>query len=476
MRRPGKNIREIDRKVVDLAGREGLANEKESATLSATAGREKIDVAGSILGELVKVKEENGQKLFDESQAIYSQNRNILIIAVLAAVLSGLGLGIFISRIISKPITECVKVSNLLAQGHLDIQIDATSKDETGQLLTSMQNMVENLRRIIGDVRMAADNVAAGSEELSATAGQLSQGSTEQAASAEEVSASMEEMGSNIKQNADNALQTEKIAIKSAEDAKDGGKSVSETVTAMKEIAGKISIIEEIARQTNLLALNAAIEAARAGEHGKGFAVVASEVRKLAERSQTAAAEISNLSVSSVDVAEKAGAMLERIVPDIQKTADLVQEISSASNEQATGADQINKALQQLDQVIQQNASASEEVAATSEELQSQAAQLQSSIAFFKIGNGGDVMAATGAGQNRARGGNALLHATGAPNIHMGHLTSGAIHKQLEGARPAGGGIPALRGKEDTAKVKGVALSLGKDAKGDGADEEFERY
>jgi len=195
----------------------------------------------------------------------------------------------------------------------------------------------------------------------------------------------MEEMSSNIKQNADNALQTERIAVKSAEDAKAGGKAVEETVQAMKEIADKISIIEEIARQTNMLALNAAIEAARAGEHGKGFAVVASEVRKLAERSQNAAAEISDLSASSVQVAERAGELLSKMVPDIQRTAELVQEISAASKEQDTGAEQINKAIQQLDQVIQQNASVSEEMASTAEELASQAEQLQVDISYFRL-------------------------------------------------------------------------------------------
>ena len=199
----------------------------------------------------------------------------------------------------------------------------------------------------------------------------------------------MEEMVSNIKQNADNAQQTEKIALKAAQDAREGGKAVTETVSAMKEIANKISIIEEIARQTNLLALNAAIEAARAGEHGKGFAVVATEVRKLAERSQTAAGEINKLSASSVEVAEKAGEMLTRIVPDIQKTAELVSEINAASNEQNSGAEQINKAIQQLDKVIQQNASATEQMASTSEELSTQAEQLQETIGFLRIGDNG---------------------------------------------------------------------------------------
>jgi methyl-accepting chemotaxis protein len=199
----------------------------------------------------------------------------------------------------------------------------------------------------------------------------------------------MEQMVSNIRQNMDNAMQTMKISQKAADDATQSGIAVSEAVVAMKEIAGKISIIEEIARQTNLLALNAAIEAARAGEHGKGFAVVAAEVRKLAERSQDAAGEISQLSSSSMDVAERAGEMLGKLVPDIQKTAELIQEISASGSEQNAGAEQVNKAIQQLDMVIQQNAGASEELASTSEELASQAQQLQGTIKFFKVGDNG---------------------------------------------------------------------------------------
>jgi methyl-accepting chemotaxis protein len=272
-----------------------------------------------------------------------------------------------------------------LSQGDIPAQITDDYKGDYNEIKSSINTMIVNLTKFANDVRTAADNVASGSQQLSAGAEQMSQGTTEQAASAEEASSSVEEMNATIRQNADNALQTEKMAQKSSTDAAESGKAVSETVSAMKDIAKKISIIEEIARQTNLLALNAAIEAARAGEHGKGFAVVASEVRKLAERSQEAAGEISQLSTSSVEVAEKAGEMLTRLVPDIQKTAGLVQEISAASKEQTTGADQINTAIQQLNQVIQQNAGSAEEMASTAEELSAQAEQLQETVSFFKI-------------------------------------------------------------------------------------------
>jgi methyl-accepting chemotaxis protein len=278
-----------------------------------------------------------------------------------------------------------------IARGNLTVRIQERSDQD--KLMQALASMVEGLTRTMLDIKNVAGEVSSGSQALSTGAAELSQGASTQAASAEEASSSMEQMVSNIKQNADNAQQTEKIAVKSAEDAKEGGRSVVEAVNAMKEIASKISIIEEIARQTNMLALNAAIEAARAGEHGKGFAVVAAEVRKLAERSQKAAGEINQLSASSVKVAEKAGEMLERLVPDIQKTAELVKEISAASNEQNTGADQINTALQQLEKIIQQNASASEEMASTSEELSSQAEQLINTINFFQIAESGKAAA-----------------------------------------------------------------------------------
>ena len=288
---------------------------------------------------------------------------------------------------LERQVAMLVEKLEALSTGDLTVEFAAERQDEIAVIINSLNSFIGNLREVAESVKLASDNVASASHEMSSSCEEMSQGATEQAAAAEEASASMEQMAANIKQNADNALQTEKIANKSAEDAREGGQAVEKTVVAMKEIAEKISIIEEIARQTDLLALNAAIEAARAGEHGRGFAVVASEVRKLAERSQTAAGEISKLSSSSVEVAEVAGSMLSKLVPDIQKTAELVQEISAASNEQNTGGEQINKAIQQLDQVIQQNASATEELSSTAEELSGQAEQLQNTIAFFNTGS-----------------------------------------------------------------------------------------
>ena len=353
-----------------------------------TIDKEVDQVAHKIIGMLGKVEEKSKQLT---AQAVVSSTETALeteieiIIGIILGFIISILLGVLITRSVTIPLKVSVETSNRLANGDLSVKIDVDREDETGQLLKAMQKMIEQFSQVIGSVRLASENVAAGSQELSSTAQQLSQGATEQASSVEETSASMEEMGSNIQQNADNSQQTEKISLKASKDAQESGEAVSEAVSAMKEIATKISIIEEIARQTNLLALNAAIEAARAGEHGKGFAVVAAEVRKLAERSQNAAGEISELSSTSVEVAEKAGEMLTKLVPDIQKTSELVQEISASSTEQNSGAAQISRAVQQLDSVIQQNASATEEMASTSEELSSQAQQLQETIAFFKV-------------------------------------------------------------------------------------------
>ncbi len=326
----------------------------------------------------------SGIYIDDVAAEVSALTTRIMLFILGAAVITFL-IGFIIAKYISGIIVSMNSAAKKVASGDLTERLSVDQKDELGQLATAINNMLEKISEVIEGVTTAAGNVAAGAEQMSSSSEQISQGASEQAAAAEEASSSMEQMTANIKQNADNAQQTEKIALKSANDAQVGGEAVSQTVNAMKEIAGKITIIEEIARQTNLLALNAAIEAARAGEHGKGFAVVASEVRKLAERSQTAAAEIGTLSSSSVEVAERAGDLLTQIVPDIQKTSELVQEITASSNEQNSGAEQINNAIQQLNQVIQQNAAGAEEAASTSEELSSQAELLLDTISFFRV-------------------------------------------------------------------------------------------
>ena len=304
----------------------------------------------------------------------------VIAVAILFVVL------LVIANIITKPVLKGISLAKSLSEGDLTKDIDVDQKDEIGTLANALRTMTSQLRGVIGNVSSATENVASGSEELAASSQSMAEGASEQAASVEEVSSSMEEMASNIQGNAENASKTEKIASKAALNAEESGKAVSQAMHAMTDIAEKISVIEDIARQTNLLALNAAIEAARAGEHGKGFAVVAAEVRKLAERSGLAASEISELSSSTVQVAEEAGGKLDQLVPDIQETAQLIQEITAASNEQSAGVEQINAAIQQLDHIIQQNASSSEEVASTSESLASESAHLQQAISFFRLG------------------------------------------------------------------------------------------
>ena len=347
-----------------------------------TVAGQKLDALTESLSSLTEAAVKRADEASDA--AYQSTFGTLVIIASIAGVVSIVS-AIWISISISRGLTRATTAVRKVAEGDLTENVQVNSRDEIGVLLTHVDDMVERLRGVVGDALAAADNVSSGSQELSSSSEQLSQGATEQASSAEEASASMEEMAANIKQNADNAAQTEKIARQSSKDAEASGEAVGRAVVAMRTIAQKISIVQEIARQTDLLALNAAVEAARAGEHGKGFAVVASEVRKLAERSQAAAAEISSLSGETVQVATEAGEMLNRLVPDIRKTAELVSEISAACREQDIGASQINEAIQQLDKVTQQNSGASEEVSATSEELAAQAEELQTSIAFFKV-------------------------------------------------------------------------------------------
>ena len=350
--------------------------------------------------------------------------RNGVLIGLFLALIVAVIISVFVVRSIARPLASAVAVVQKVAKGELPDEVDVNSSDELGEMLTHLNSMtenlkkaakvavsisegdltveattlsekdvlgtaqkrmLENLRRTVLEVSESATSVSSGSEQMSATAQQLSQGATEQASSAEECTSSMEEMGSSVQQNADNAKETDKIATKAAEDAMASGEAVNQTVQAMKQIAEKIGIIDEIARKTDLLALNAAVEAARAGEHGKGFAVVASEVRKLAERSQVAAGEITRLTADGVQRADGAGQLLTRLVPDIRKTAELVREIAAASAEQGTGATQVSKAMQQLDQVIQQNAAAAEEMSAGSDSLSSQAETLQNAVSFFKV-------------------------------------------------------------------------------------------
>jgi len=347
-----------------------------------TVAGQKLDALTESLSSLTEAAV---KKADEASDAAYQSTFGTLVIIASVAGVVSIVSAIWISISISRGLTRATTAVRKVAEGDLTENVQVNSRDEIGVLLTHVDDMVERLRGVVGDALAAADNVSSGSQELSSSSEQLSQGATEQASSAEEASASMEEMAANIKQNADNAAQTEKIARQSSKDAEASGEAVGRAVVAMRTIAEKISIVQEIARQTDLLALNAAVEAARAGEHGKGFAVVASEVRKLAERSQAAAAEISSLSGETVQVATEAGEMLNRLVPDIRKTAELVSEISAACREQDIGASQINEAIQQLDKVTQQNSGASEEVSATSEELAAQAEELQTSIAFFKV-------------------------------------------------------------------------------------------
>lgn len=287
-------------------------------------------------------------------------------------------------KLVVQPMQQATAVADAIAAGDLEVTIEATSGDEIGRLLRSMQNMVAKLASVVEDVNSGAEMLASASGQVSTTAQSLSRATSQQASSVEETSASVEQMTASIAQNTENSKITDSIATKAAQEATEGGEVVKATVAAMKQIANKIRIIDDIAYQTNLLALNAAIEAARAGDHGKGFAVVAAEVRKLAERSQVASREIGEVATSSVELSERAGHLLDEMVPNIRRTSDLVQEITAASEEQSAGVGQINSAVALLSTTTQQNAASSEELAATAEEMSSQAQQLQQTMAFFK--------------------------------------------------------------------------------------------
>lgn len=297
-------------------------------------------------------------------------------------------LSMIITRSVTVPLAEVVAIAEKVAQGDLRVKLGEGRGDEIGRLQVAIGDMLKSLTRVIGEIRGGSSALSSAAAQVSATSQSLSQGTSEQAAAVEEVSSSLEEFSSGINQNADNAKRMEQMAVQSARDAGDAGGVVRESVSAMNAIAGRIGLIEEIAYQTNLLALNAAIEAARAGEHGRGFSVVATEVRKLAERSQVAAKEIRTVASSSVDVATRAGARLDELVPSIQRSTDFTQEVAAASNEQAAGVAQMNRSMLQVDQITQRNATASEELAAAAEEMSTQADALRQLSDFFAIEEG----------------------------------------------------------------------------------------
>ncbi|WAJ27019.1 methyl-accepting chemotaxis protein [Antarcticirhabdus aurantiaca] len=350
------------------------------------------DASGQTIGMLL-VGLEQGIYL----DGISATLRTMLVSNLLIAAIAGLAI-FFVTGPMFRPLQLVRTALGRMSQGDLSVPVERSrASDEIGDLQNAAAAMSSSLSSIVSDVRSSAAQVASGSALSAQTAEQLSSGSTEQAAASEQASAAVEEMTANVRQNADNAAQTEKIATQANVNAEKTGTAVAHSVEAMRTIAEKITVVQEIARQTDLLALNAAIEAARAGSHGKGFAVVASEVRKLAERSQQAAAEIGELSVSTLQVSEEAGEMLQRLVPDIRRTAELVGEISAACREQSIGIEQINQAIQQLDQVTQQNAGAANEMTATAEQLSGEAASLNERAGFFRIDNPGEGSTSSGA-------------------------------------------------------------------------------